>query len=280
MKLLYPFARRFIAGHDFESAKPKIRKLIDDGYEVSIDYLGESTKTVEDATAAVNQYIDIIKFYKDSKIDISIKPTQVGLLIDKNLCFGFLKSVVEAASNHGHTVRLDMEDSSVTSDTIDICIKLKEIYNNIGVAIQANLIRSEEDLETLVKNGVSVRLVKGAYLENERVAYQKDGEIISCFFAHAAYLYSEKAYNPAIATHDEELLEDITELMPNPDYFDYEFLYGIRRDLQKKFLIERENHVRIYIPFGEQWFPYTLRRLREWKNLKFVVVNIFKEWFR
>jgi len=280
MKLLYPFAKRFIAGHDFESAKPKIRKLMEDGYEVSIDYLGESTKTVDDVLDAVNQYINIIKFYKDSKIDISIKPTQVGLLIDKNLCFSFLKAVVSEAKEHGHTVRLDMEDSSVTSDTIDICIRLKRLYSNIGVAIQANLIRSEEDLDGLIKNNVSVRLVKGAYLEDEGVALQKDVDIETFFFAHAAHLYSEKAYNPAIATHDEELLEDIRELIPEPDYFDYEFLYGIRRDLQRKFLLENENRVRIYVPFGEQWFPYTLRRLRELKNLKFVMVNVLKEWLK
>ncbi len=280
MKFLYPLAKRFIAGHDFESAKPKIRKLLDDGYEVSVDYLGESTKTVEDAVEAANQYFEIIDFYKDSKIDISIKPTQLGLKIDKRLCFSFLKSVVGAAKDNGHTVRLDMEDSSVTDDTIDICLKLNEIYSNVGIAIQSNLFRTEEDLIKLINKNISIRLVKGAYKESKEIAYQSSLDIGNCFFAHVAHLYSEKSNKPAIATHDEELLEDVEELIPNPDYFDYEFLYGIRRDLQRKFLIDNENRVRIYIPFGKQWFPYSIRRLKEWRNLKFVIVNIFKEWFK
>ena len=277
MKLLYPFAKRFIAGHDFESAKPVIKNLMDDGYDVSIDYLGELSKTKEDCEQAKEQYIQIIKHFRHKKIDISIKPSQLGLLISPAICLQHLEKIAVCAKVCGHTIRLDMEDSKVTEHTKKMAIFLNKEFENIGVAIQANLLRTEKDLNDLISNNVSVRLVKGAYKENKEIAYQNELDIDSSFFAHAAHLYSEKANKPAIATHDEELLEDIEELIPNPDYFDYEFLYGIRRDLQKDFK-DNEHRVRIYVPFGTDWLPYTLRRLKEWKNLKFVIRNIFKEW--
>ena len=131
-----------------------------------------------------------------------------------------------------------------------------------------------------MENDVSVRLVKGAYKEDKGIARQFAEHTKASFFDYAARLYSNKANKPAIATHDEELLDDINELIPNSsEFFDYEFLYGIRRDVQKKCKLEGKR-VRIYIPFGTEWLPYTIRRLKEWKNLKFVIKNIFKEWFK
>ena len=279
MKILYPLAKRFIAGHDFDSAKPKIKKLMDEGYEVSIDYLGELSTDVDDCHRATRQYLEIINYYWDKKINISIKPSQLGILINPFISYYNLDLIAKAASRYGHTIRLDMEDSSVTEATRNQAISLNKKYGNVGVAIQANLHRTEEDLKILIDNNVSVRLVKGAYKESEDIAYQDEFSVGSSFFHYAATLYSSKSKNPAIATHDEELLEDIEELIPNPSYFDYELLYGIRRDLQKS-LLNKQYRVRIYIPFGEQWLPYTLRRLKEWKNLKFVIKNIFYEIFR
>jgi proline dehydrogenase len=279
MKILYPLAKRFIAGHDFDSAKPKIKKLMDEGYEVSIDYLGELSTDVDDCHRATRQYLEIINYYWDKKINISIKPSQLGVLINPFISYHNLDLIAKAASRYGHTIRLDMEDSSVTDATRNQAISLNKKYGNVGVAIQANLHRTEEDLKILIDNNVSVRLVKGAYKESEDIAYQDEFSVGSSFFHYAATLYSSKSKNPAIATHDKELLEDIEELIPNPSYFDYELLYGIRRDLQKS-LLNKQYCVRIYIPFGEQWLPYTLRRLKEWKNLKFVIKNIFYEIFR
>ena len=181
------------------------------------------------------------------------------------------------ANKKGHTIRLDMEDSRVTDTTIKLAIGLNKRFGNVGVALQANLLRTQDDLQELIENNISVRLVKGAYKESERVAYQKYIEISGSFFNNAAILYANKANKPAIATHDEELLEDVHELIPDPNYFDYEFLYGIRRDLQENYK-NKGHKVRIYVPFGENWLPYTLRRLKEWKNLTFVIKNIIKEW--
>jgi proline dehydrogenase len=279
VRLLYPLAKRFIAGHDFDSAKPSIKKLMSQGFEVSIDYLGELSKTPEDCDRATSQYLEIIKYYWDKKINISIKPSQLGLLINPKISYDNLNKIARAAKRYGHTIRLDMEDSRVTELTRNQAMSLNKKYGNVGVAIQANLHRTEKDLKILIDNNVSVRLVKGAYDESEKIAYQNDDVIESNFFHYAAELYSNKSNRPAIATHDESLLEDITELIPDPKYFDYEMLYGIRRDLQKS-LHKDQYCVRIYIPFGKDWLPYTLRRLNEWKNLKFVIKNIFKEWFK
>ena len=276
MKLLYPLAKRFIAGHDFDSAKPQIKKLMDEGYEVSIDYLGELSKTREDCDEATKQYLEIIRYYKNEKINISIKPSQLGLLINPKISYDNLSRIARAAKRHGHTIRLDMEDSKVTELTRNQAISLNKKYGNVGVAIQANLFRTADDLKVLIKNNVSIRLVKGAYRESSEIAHQKELDIECSFFHYAATLRSNKANKPAIATHDEDLLEDIEDLLPDSERFDYEFLYGIRRDLQREYRDEGKR-IRIYIPFGEDWLPYTLRRLKEWKNLKFVIKNIFKE---
>lgn len=278
MKILYPLAKRFIAGHDFDSAKPRIKKLMDEGYEVSIDYLGELSKNLKDCKKAFRQYLKIIKFYENKKIDISIKPSQMGMLINPIISYNFIERLAKEAKKRGHTIRLDMEDSNVTEATLNLAISLNNKYKNVGVAIQSNLHRTKEDLNKLIKKGVSVRLVKGAYKESKEIAHQSDFDIGFNFFNYTSILYKKKANKPAVATHDTELLEDIEELIHNPNYFDYEFLYGIRRDIQKKYK-DSGRTVRVYVPFGEQWLPYTIRRLKEYRNLKFVIKNIFYEIF-
>jgi len=277
MKLFYPLAKRFIAGHDFDSAKPKIKELLDNGYEVSVDYLGELSENIDDCEKATEQYTEIIEYYRDKKIDISIKPSQLGLLINPVVSYDNLNKITKLAKKYDHTIRLDMEDSRVTELTRNQAMSLNKKYGNVGVAIQANLYRTKKDLKILIDNNVSVRLVKGAYRESADIAHQDDFNIGANFFHYAVTLYQNKANRPAIATHDDELLEDVEELIPNPNYFNYEFLYGIRRDLQKRMRL-KNRVTRIYVPFGEDWFPYTMRRLKEWKNFKFVVFNVFKEW--
>jgi proline dehydrogenase len=277
MKLLYPLAKRFIAGHNLNSAKPIIKNLIMDGYEVSIDYVGESSKSIQDCEKAKYEYIKIINAFRYEKIDISIKPSHLGILLDTAIPRRQISYLAKLAAKNNHTIRLDMEGSEVTQPTIDLAIYLNKRWGNVGVALQANLHRTKEDLKLLIRNNVSVRLVKGAYKESSNIAHQNELNIGSCFYGYAVKLSSTKANKPAVATHDEELLDDIEELIPNPEYFDYEFLYGIRRDLQEKFK-NKGYKVRVYVPFGENWLPYTLRRLKEWKNLIFVIKNIVKEW--
>jgi len=266
--------RRFIAGYNFESAKPNINKLLNNGFQVSVDYLGELSKNEKDCQKAFNQYVEIIKFYKDVNINISIKPTQLGLKINPYISYKKIDKIAKLAKKYGHSIRLDMEDSSVTELTRNLAISLNKRYGNVGVAIQANLLRSEEDIKILTEKKVSVRLVKGAYKEDITISHIEESKIKKAFINYATNLKLAKANRPAIATHDEELLNNISD-----DYFDYEFLYGIRRDLQRKF--RDDGHaVRVYVPFGSSWMPYIIRRLKEWKNLKFVITNIVKEWRR
>ena len=293
MKFLYPLAKRFIAGHDFESAIPVISKLIWDGYDVTIDYLGELSKTEEDCQNALRQYVDIIEYYGaiSTPIDISIKPTQLGLLLDKVECEVRLTDLVAKAYEYGMTVRLDMEDSTVTQDTIDLAIKLRKEFSNIGIALQSNLYRTEKDLTDMMYHGVSVRLVKGAYKEHITKAYKRKDLLHDIFLKQALRLVSDRCRSyyyykndttptPAIGTHDEKLLDDILGYLnrfniEKHDLF-IEMLYGIRRDLSSS--LQKEGYcVRLYVPFGEDWLPYTLRRLREFKNLRFIISNIIKE---
>ena len=293
MKLLYPLAKRFIAGHDFESAIPVISKLIWDGYDITIDYLGELSKTKEDCQNAQQQYVDIIEYYGaiHTPIDISIKPTQLGLLLDKVDCEVRLIDLAGKAYEHGLTIRLDMEDSSVTQDTIDLCLRLHKEYSNIGIALQANLYRTDQDLTYMMEKGVSVRLVKGAYKEHINIAYQRKDLLHDVFLKQALRLVSDRCRSyyhfklstwpiPAIGTHDEKLLDDILGYLNkfniSKNDLCIEMLYGIRRDLS--FSLKKQGYcVRLYVPFGTDWLPYTLRRLREYKNLKFIISNIVKE---
>ena len=294
-KLIYPFAKRFIAGVDFDSAIPVISQLITDGYDITIDYLGEISKTDKDCDKAVAQYVDIIEYYELIKypLDISIKPTQLGLLLDKEKCYARLNEIVHRAYLHGMTVRLDMEDSSVTQDTIDLALKLRKQYSNIGIALQSNLYRTEKDLTYMMEQGVSVRLVKGAYKEHITKAYQRKDILHDVFLKQSLRLVSDRCRSyyhykndttpiPAIGTHDEKLIDDILGYLnkfniAKDDLF-IEMLYGIRRDLSSS--LKKEGYcVRLYVPFGTDWLPYTLRRLREFKNLKFIISNIVKEVF-
>ena len=295
MKLLYPLAKRFIAGHDFESAIPVISKLIWDGYDITIDYLGELSKTKEDCQNADQQYVDIIEYYGaiHTPIDISIKPTQLGLLLDKVDCEVRLIDLVGKAYERGLTIRLDMEDSSVTQDTIDLCLRLHKEYSNIGIALQANLYRTDQDLTYMMEKGVPVRLVKGAYKEHINIAYQRKDLLHDVFLKQALRLVSDRCRSyyhyklstwpiPAIGTHDEKLLDDILGYLNkfniSKNDLCIEMLYGIRRDLS--FSLKKQGYcVRLYVPFGTEWLPYTLRRLREYKNLKFIISNIIKEMF-
>ena len=295
MKLLYPFAKRFIAGHDFDSAIPVISKLIWDGYDITIDYLGELCKTKEDCQNARQQYVDIIEYYGllHTPIDISIKPTQLGLLLDKVDCEAHLTDLAARAYQYGITIRLDMEDSSVTQDTIDLCLRIHKNYPNIGIALQSNLYRTPQDLNYLLQKNVSIRLVKGAYKENITISYQRNDLIHDQFLKQALILISDRCRSyyylknditsvPSIGTHDEDLINEILSYLPKinikkTDLF-FEMLYGIRRDLC--FSLKKEGYcVRLYVPFGTEWLPYTMRRLREYKNLKFVISNIIKELF-
>jgi len=293
MKLLYPFAKRFIAGHDFDSAKPVIADLMQNGFEVSIDYLGELSKTREDCEKAYRQYLEIIAYYsqRNIKIDLSIKPSQLGLKFDTDYCQKVLRSLSFLADHNGMTVRLDMEDASLTQDTIDLCFQLRDHSNNVGIALQSNLLRTSRDIKDLLDSKISLRIVKGAYKETNKEAYQNKKQIRQLFIKNIfqiitnrcrSYYHFKDITTPvsAVGTHDEYVLMEVVKNMKkfnvSKDDMDFELLYGIRRDLSRE-LMKKGYKVRLYVPFGTEWLPYTLRRLREYDNMKMVLVNVIKE---
>lgn len=280
MHLLYPIAKRFIAGEDLQTAAKAIRKLIRAGFFVSVDILGENVHDRAQAEAARDAYLELLRRADDlsPSLDISVKLSLLGLDIDPELCKTHLEELLRQAVPH--TVRLDMEGSPHTQATLDRVTETHAHFSNLGQALQAYLFRSEKDLESLMAQNISVRLCKGAYKEPSSIAYQSMDDIRANFLRLARRLLKQ-GHQPAIATHDEHLLKELLafieqEKIPAENFY-FEMLYGVARDLQKQ-LRDRGYRVRVYVPYGQAWLPYTLRRLAEKKeNVLFVAKNIFKE---
>jgi proline dehydrogenase len=213
--------------------------------------------------------------------NISVKLTQLGLEVDKATAIDNLRRVLDVAAQERFFVRIDMEGSDYTGVTLDIFEEVWRIGpQNFGVVIQAYLYRSEADLDRVIDLGARVRLVKGAYREPKDVAFQSDADVDAAFLKLMRRLITKGVY-PAIATHDPELIEETQRFAAGKnlgkDAFEFQFLYGIRRDLQLA-LVKAGHQVRVYVPFGEDWFPYFMRRLAERpENVSFVVRNLFRE---
>lgn len=280
MHLLYPIAKRYIAGEDLPTVLRSIGDLNGSGFQSSVDILGEHTLTEEQAVNAKQEYLDLLREVgQDSyTMDFSIKLSQMGLDISEALCVKNVTEILEAAGHH--SVRFDMEGSDSTQRTIDLCLDLHETHKNLGIALQAYLYRTEDDVRTMIRHGVSVRLCKGAYKENAGIAFQSMDDVRAHFLKLACLLLKE-GYLPAMATHDEYLIREILKFIArekiDPRSFYFEMLYGVRRDLQK-ILLEKGYQTRIYVPYGKSWLPYTLRRLAERKeNILFVIKHLFRE---
>lgn len=280
MHILYPFAKRFIAGEDRKTALKNIHSLYDQGFLCTVDVLGESVHSEAQAIAAKNEYLALLKDIESfhQPVDISVKVSALGMDIDYDLCKRNVEGLIDAVCHH--TVRFDMEGSDLTERTLKLGFELQKDHPNLGVVLQAYLHRTDRDIDTVIQQGVSTRLCKGAYKEPESIAYQSMDEIRGNFLKQARRLLKE-GNQPAIATHDEILIETLSEFIEreniSPDSFYFELLYGVRRDLQQV-LLNRGYRVRIYIPYGKAWLPYTLRRLGERKeNIIFVIKNLIRE---
>ena len=282
MNILYPFAKRFIAGEDLPTAMKSIQSLQTSGYLSTVDILGENTHRRDQVEQAQKSYLDLLnQVDKESlPMDLSLKVTQMGLDIDWELCKKNISEILNAAS--GHTVRFDIEGSDYTKQTINLCIELHETYRNLGQALQAYLYRTGGDVERLLDQGISIRLCKGAYKESATNAWTSMEDIRANFLTLAKVILKE-GFLPAIATHDEYILTEILEFVKkeniSPKSFYFEMLYGVRRDIHKA-LLDKGYQVRIYVPYGKSWLPYTLRRLTEKKgNILFVMRHLFRETF-
>jgi proline dehydrogenase len=277
------FARRFIAGERIEEAIACARRLQARGMLLTLDYLGESVRTTEEATAATREYLRLIDVIVAAGIErnISLKLTQLGIDIDRATAVDNLRRILAPAQTHGFFVRIDMEDSTYTQVTLDVFETLwQQGYRNVGVALQACLYRTEKDVERMNELGARVRLVKGAYKEPATVAHQKKADVDAAFVSQMRLLLDHGEY-PAIATHDPAMIDATTayatENNLSSDRYEFQMLYGIRRDLQRS-LAGNGFRMRIYVPFGRQWFPYFMRRLGERPaNVGFVLKSLLKE---
>ena len=277
------FARRFIAGESIEEAIAAVRSIADRGLLLTLDLLGESVKTMAEADAATRETIRVLNAIVASGIErnVSLKLTQLGLEVDRATCVDNLRRILDPATEHRFFVRIDMENSPYTDVTLQIFDTLwGQGYRNIGVVLQSCLERTEDDARRVNAMGARIRLVKGAYKEPKAVAYQTKSEVDEAFVRVMRLLLDEGTY-PAIATHDPVMIEATrtyaTEQRYAKNRLEFQMLYGIRRDLQTKLAAEGYP-MRIYVPFGKQWFPYFMRRLGERPaNVGFVVKSMFRE---
>ncbi len=277
------FARRFIAGETTAEAIEAARVVESRGMMITLDHLGESLHSLAQADVATKEYLEIIGAIIESGIgrNISLKLTQLGLDVDRAICVDNLRRVLDKAEPAGFFIRLDMEGSAYTEVTLDIFETLWGLgYRQMGVVLQAALYRTEEDLPRVLRLGTNVRLVKGAYKEPKIVAHQKKHEVDEAYARLMKILLVSGHYH-AFATHDPSMhalaLQWAKERGIAPDRYEFQLLYGIRRDLQQS-LVAGGSRVRIYIPFGREWFPYFMRRLGERPaNVRSVVSSILDE---
>ena len=275
------FARRFIAGETIEEAIGAVRRIESRGLRHTLDFLGESVASLADADAATHNYRQVIDAVIAAGIErnISLKLTQLGLDVDRACTIDNLRKILDKAD--GFFVRIDMEQSQYTEVTLEIFETLwGHGYKHIGVVLQADLHRTEADLRRVLGLGARVRLVKGAYQEPRSIAYHRKEDVDAAFVRCLKVLLTEGHY-PAIATHDASLIEVTKRLVSEHqlplDSFEFQMLYGVRRDLQAA-LARSGFRVRVYVPFGHEWFPYFMRRLGERpENVMFVVRSLLRE---
>lgn len=280
-RLTQSLIRRFIAGEDVSEAIAVARDLEANGFEVSLDHLGENVRDAAEARRALEDYIHLVDEIGRAGIDstISIKLTQLGLDVDQTLCQDQLLGLIEAATERNIFVWIDMESSDYTDRTLDLFESAYAQSRQVGTVLQAYLYRTSEDLDRLLGLGARIRLVKGAYLEPATVAYRRKSEVDENYVALMHRLI-EQGNLPAIATHDPKLIASakaqLEALKRDKRSIEFQMLYGISRETQTK-LVSEGYRTLIYVPYGDQWYPYFVRRLAERPaNLYFVLKNLLR----
>ena len=289
-------ASRFIAGITTIDAIEVVKNLNQQGLNVTLDHLGENSLTVEDTIRSTHEVLDLLETINKNLVNanVSIKLSQLGLTLDKELCKQNLNKIIDKAKQFNNFIRIDMEDSTLTSDTLEIVNWAHNNYHGVGTVIQSYLYRSEEDVKDLVENCITIRLVKGAYKEPASIAFPKKNDVDKNF-DHLVNICYEKIRNCknvnisengifppllAIATHDDNRIDFVLKLSDqlgiSKESFEFQMLYGIRRDLQFKYA-KLGFHVRVYVPYGTHWYPYFMRRLAERPaNFWFFFSNLFR----
>ena len=274
---------RFVAGEDIATTVAAIRDLNAIGCTATFDHLNEGVTNASEIEGEVREYKRILASIDESgiKSNVSIKLTQFGLKIDPELTYRNARAVVEEAARRGNFVRIDMEESAVTQVTLDIFRRLRDEFdlNTVGIVLQSYLRRTHEDVQEILKIPARIRLCKGAYNEPPEVAFPDKKDVDENYVRCMKLLLASGVYH-GIATHDERMIE-ATKLYAReqgigPEAFEFQMLYGVRRDLQESLAREGYN-VRVYVPYGKTWYPYFMRRLAERPaNVWFVLKNFLK----
>lgn len=258
-------ALRFVAGETLDEAMAAARRLNEEGMSVSLDHLGEHVSDATLALLARDAYLACIDRIAAEGLDanISVKLTQLGMGLDDDLCAASLEVLARRAAEVGITVTVDMEESDHTTTTIDLYEAAQKEHGNLGLALQAYLRRTPADLERLAPLGGHIRLCKGAYDEPEEIAFQSRDEVDGAFDRLLAPLFAESAVKPAVATHDDARIDAaLPHAAARTEPYEFQMLYGVRTPLQQS-LVERGEPLRIYVPYGDAWYPYLTRRIAE-----------------
>jgi len=261
------FSRHYIAGDQLEDAVKLVRELNSQGMMATLDVLGEEVVEKEQSLKAVDLYKSTLQAIQQEKLDanISVKPTHMGLKIDKEFCFENIKGLVSEAAKINNFVRIDMEDATTTDDTIDIYLRLKKDYDNVGTVLQSYLRRTIDDINQLIPHKANLRYCKGIYNEKREIAY-KDKTLINDNFNYGLEKLLNHDCYVGIATHDEKLvwyaLKLIDQLNLKPDQYEFQMLLGVDHEL-RRVIVNSGHRLRVYVPFGTEWFGYSTRRLKE-----------------
>ena len=272
-KIIWLFSRSYISGETPEDAIRVSKDLNIKNIKVTLDVLGEFIKTAEEAEINKKEYLNLIDVAFKNGIDgnFSLKPTSVGLLIDKNICFRHVREIVAKAASYNGFIRIDMEDSPCTDLEIELFRKLKsEFPGNVGLAVQAYLIRTLKDIEDMKDMSsedipLNFRLCKGIYVESESIAFKKYAEINQHFLEDLEFLFKNRIY-VGIATHDKPVVEGACKLIEKysvpKNMYEFQMLYGVTPKLRES-IVNNGHKMRVYVPFGKHWFGYSARRLKE-----------------
>ncbi|OGU77856.1 MAG: proline dehydrogenase [Ignavibacteria bacterium RBG_16_34_14] len=279
--IVWIFSKRYISGENLEDAVNLVKSLNEKGIYATIDVLGEAIKNKKEALEDKSKCLEVLEAIKNNnlKANLSIKPTQMGLGLDEEFAYQQVSELVEKAKRINNFVRIDMEDSPHTDSTFRLYRRLREKYNNVGVVIQSYLKRSYNDVVELNKLNTNYRLCKGIYIEPAEIAYKERQKVRDNFVNILKEILKAGNY-VGIATHDEYLINEsyrlIKELNVPKDKFEFQMLLGVKEDLRDK--INADGYkIRIYVPFGKQWYKYSIRRLQENPQIAgHIVKNLFR----
>ncbi len=277
------FSNPYVAGETIENALSQVKKINNNGFAATIDILGEHTMDVETASSITSNYCKLYEQINRKSLDcnLSIKPTHLGLDISYEIVKSNIERIITNAEKFSNFLRFDMENSSHTDNTLKIYDHCFKQYSKVGVVLQAYLKRSVSDIESLAKPGFNARICKGIYKENSSIAYQNPDDIRNNFLKMAEIMILKKAYS-CYATHDQGLIDKILDLIKKyqlgKDKFEFQVLYGVPMNGRLEALIEDGYKVRVYVPYGPDWYDYSLRRLKENPDIAgYVIKNIFSK---